>query len=91
MSQLAQPTATFTVQVLLFATYAEWAGREHLELVVEAPATVADVVQAIRTTVAGGDRLPARLLIAVNQIHASLDQAVRAGDEIALLPPLAGG
>jgi molybdopterin converting factor small subunit len=29
--------------------------------------------------------------VAVNQVHATLDSAVHAGDEIALLPPMAGG
>lgn len=91
MSQIAGPATTLTVQVLLFATYAEWAGTDRLHVVVETPATVADVVRALRARVPGTARLPDRLLIAVNQTHAQPHHAVHEGDEIALLPPLAGG
>lgn len=91
MSLIAGPPATLTVEVLLFATYAEWAGTDRLHVVVEAPATVADVVRALRAKVPGTERLPARLLIAVNQTHVQPHHAVHEGDEVALLPPLAGG
>jgi molybdopterin converting factor subunit 1 len=83
--------STISVRVLLFAAYAEAAGRDEEVLSVEGAATVADVVQAFRRAHPSADRLPPRPLVAVNQVHAGLDTAVRDGDEIALLPPMAGG
>ena len=56
------------------------------------PATVADAARRItpgRCRAPTG--LPARPLVAVNQVHASLDAPVRDGDEVAILPPMAGG
>jgi molybdopterin converting factor small subunit len=39
----------------------------------------------------GGDQLPPKPLCARNLAHASPDEPVADGDEIAILPPLAGG
>jgi molybdopterin converting factor small subunit len=79
------------VRVLLFASYAELAGSGELELATAAPATIADVVRLVRETAPGGDRMPPRPLVALNQVHARLGDAVADGDEIAILPPMAGG
>ena len=79
------------VRVLLFASYADFAGGGDLELTATAPATVADVVRLVRETVPGGDRMPPRPLVARNQVHAALEDPVGDGDEIAILPPMAGG
>jgi molybdopterin converting factor small subunit len=35
--------------------------------------------------------LPPRPLVAVNQGYADYSQALRAGDEVAVIPPVAGG
>lgn len=79
-----------TVRVLLFASYAETIGRDVLELTLPAPATVADVVSQVRR-LPGGGALPPKPLCARNLAHAGQDDLVMAGDEIAILPPLAGG
>lgn len=84
-------SSTISVRLLLFAAYAEQAGADEVELQVAAPATVADVLRAFRQRVALADRLPPRPLVAVNQAHAAPDTAVHQGDEIAILPPMAGG
>lgn len=78
------------LQVLLFARYAELLGGDRLELAVPNPPTVAGVVDQLRRR-PGGDQLPASVLVAVNARQARGDDPVRAGDEIALLPPMAGG
>jgi molybdopterin converting factor small subunit len=39
----------------------------------------------------GGEQIPPRPLCAVNLTHAGLDTRLAEGDEVALLPPLAGG
>jgi molybdopterin converting factor small subunit len=79
-----------TVRVLLFASYAESLGREALEVSLSEPATVADVVSHIRR-LPGGASLPPKPLCARNLAHAGQDDRIAAGDEIAILPPLAGG
>jgi molybdopterin synthase catalytic subunit len=80
-----------TIQCRLFARYAELFGRPDLVVRVPEPATVADVVQALREHRPGGEAIPARPLVAVNLEHALMHRPVRQGDEVALLPPLAGG
>ncbi len=80
-----------TVTVRFFARYAELAGCESASVAVSLPATVEDVVRRVRETFPGARAFPERLLAAVNLRHAKLDAAVQDGDEVALLPPIAGG
>ena len=79
------------VRVRLFARYAELVGCEEMELELPLPATVDDVVRRLRALIPTAGALPERPLAAVNLRHARPDAPVRAGDEVALLPPLAGG
>ena len=85
------PPPTATVRVLLFASYADWVGRDTLDLSLAVPATVADVIRHLRTAIPAASRIPERPLAAVNAIHAGLETLIQDGDEVALLPPLAGG
>jgi molybdopterin converting factor small subunit len=82
--------ANVAVRVLLFGSYADWLGLETLEVRLPLPATIGSVLDRIRA-LPGGGQLPAQPLCALNLAHVSLDHAVATGDEIALLPPLAGG
>ena len=79
-----------TVRVLLFASYAETLGFDSTELSLEAPATVADVLDRLRAQ-PGGQRLPPKPLCAINLTHVHLETQLSSGDELAILPPLAGG
>jgi len=79
------------VRVLFFATYADLLGREQTELTLAAPTTVAGLLDLLKQRLPGAERLPARPMVAVNQRHATLDSPVVDLDEVALLPPLAGG
>jgi molybdopterin converting factor subunit 1 len=79
------------VRVRFFARYAELVGREEMELELPLPATVADVVRQARRQLPAARQLPEHPLAAVNLQHVRLDAAVQDGDEVALLPPLAGG
>ncbi len=81
---------TQLIRVRLFARYAELVGAESIELAPGGIRSVADVVNAIRA-LPGGAAIPVRPLVAVNLEQASADHPVRAGDEVAVLPPLAGG
>lgn len=78
------------IRVLLFARFAELLGATELTIDVGAPATVRTVLDTLRAR-AGGAQLPPSPLVARNQVHAQLDTALEDGDEVAVLPPLAGG
>jgi len=79
-----------TLDVLLFASYADSAGAARVQVSVAEGATIAEVVAAVH---AGWPaiRLPARPLVAVNHRYAEPDLVVSATDELALIPPVAGG
>jgi molybdopterin converting factor small subunit len=79
------------VTVRFFARYAELAGCESAAVRVPGEATVSDVLARLRETVPGARELPPRPLTALNLRQVKLDAPVRDGDELALLPPLAGG
>ena len=79
-----------TVTVLLFASYADALGASSVELPLAPGARVRDVVAALGR-LPGADRLPPSPLVAVNQSYASYDGLVVAGDEVAVIPPVAGG
>ena len=86
----AAAPSRLTVRVLLFASYAESLGVETLEVTVSSPATVGGVVERLRA-LPGGRLLPPKPLCARNLAHADAAEPVADGDEIAILPPLAGG
>lgn len=78
------------MRALFFASYAEAFGRGEQAMELPAGATVADFVAAIRRDPAAA-RVPPSPLVAVNQRYAKPDVALREGDEVALIPPVAGG
>jgi len=79
-----------TVQVLLFARFAELLGTERLEFELPRPASVQSVLDRL-LSLPGGAGLPRRPLVALNQVQAPPDTLLQDGDEVAVLPPLAGG
>ena len=79
-----------TLRVLLFASYADALGRDALDVALPEGATVGELVSRIGA-MPGGSRLPPRPLVAVNHGYADYSQALRAGDEVAVIPPVAGG
>lgn len=85
-----QTLTVVRVRVVLFGSYAERLGTDTLELTLPAPAEIGTVVTYLRG-LPGGDQLPARPLAAVNLAHVAAETEVKDGDEIAILPPLAGG
>ncbi len=84
-------TAVATVRVRFFARYAELVGRAEAAIAVPLPATVGDVVRQVRQHYPGARALPERPLAAVNLKHVKLDASIQDGDEVAFLPPIAGG
>jgi molybdopterin synthase catalytic subunit len=79
-----------TVTVRLFASYAESLGRSEIELDIADGGTIEDVVSSI-SRLPGADRLPPSPVVAVNCEYARKGTKVRHGDEVALIPPVAGG
>ncbi len=78
------------VLVRLFASYREAAGVGSIDLDLPAQATVRDAIAAIVGAYPLLARGP-RLVIAVNREYAVDDEALNDGDEVALIPPVAGG
>jgi molybdopterin converting factor small subunit len=79
-----------TVTVLLFASYADALGRSSIELDIAPGSTVRDVLGAL-FAMPGGERLPPRPLVAVNEEYASASTTLAGGEEVAVIPPVAGG
>jgi MoaE-MoaD fusion protein len=78
------------VSVRLFAGLRERAGTDRLEVELPDDARVADVLAAMAATPVGALR-DRECVVAVNREYATAEEPVRAGDEIALVPPVSGG
>jgi MoaE-MoaD fusion protein len=72
------------VSVRLFAGLRERAGRERVEIELPEGALVSDLLAAMEIA-------PRSCVVAVNREYASPTEPVRAGDEVALVPPVSGG
>ena len=79
-----------TVTLLLFASYADALGASSLDLELPRESTVGDLLSTVRAH-PGAHSLPPSPLVAVNQRYATLESIVQDGDEVALIPPVAGG
>ena len=79
-----------TVTVQLFASYADLLGAPTVELPLTPGSTVQDLLRRIRS-LPGASSLPPKPRVAVNRTFARSDQIIEASDEIALIPPVAGG
>lgn len=82
---------TMRVQLLFFAVYREMAGAETLDLEAPAGTTARGLVRIVRERGGALARLPSEPVVAINRTYASLDEQLADGDELALLPPVAGG
>jgi molybdopterin converting factor subunit 1 len=78
------------MRVLLFASYAEALGAPSIDVSLPSGATVDDLVRLVRA-MPGAERVPPRPLVAVNLDYASGARVLAPHDEVALIPPVAGG
>lgn len=78
------------LSILLFASYADALGGPTVEVDLPDDATVGMAVRALRAR-PGAGRLPERPLVAVNQEYAEWERPLDAADEVAIIPPVAGG
>ena len=79
------------ITVRPFARYAELFGRESFAVRLEAPATVRRALDEVRAAMPNPEELPDNPMVALNHVHVHGDAPLHDGDELALLPPLAGG
>ena len=84
-------STSVSVTVRLFAAYAEAVGCSSVDISLPEGATVGDLLAEFRRRVPGAAALPERPLCAVNLTHVLSGHPLRNHDEVAILPPLAGG
>jgi molybdopterin converting factor subunit 1 len=77
------------LNILLFASYAEAFSAPSIGVELQDGASVDDLMRKVRD-MAGARGLPPAA-VAVNQEYASPAQLLAAGDEVAIIPPVAGG
>lgn len=77
------------VSVLLFASYADAFGGPAVDLALRDGATAGDLLAELRAQSTGQSLPPAA--IAVNQVYVAHTHPLVAGDEVAVIPPVAGG
>ncbi len=78
------------IRVLLFAHYRDLAGSGETEVELPPGSTAADLVHVLRAR-PGLAAIPASPVVAINQEYAAGHIELSDGDEVALLPPVAGG
>jgi len=71
--------------------YREIVGAPELRVDVPEGSTVEDLVRALRARGAPFDGLPTRPAVAVNRTYAAGESVLSHGDEVAFIPPVAGG
>jgi molybdopterin converting factor subunit 1 len=86
----ATPVTAVRVRSLFFASYRDLVGAEEIELELPAGSTVAELVAIVRAR-PGADALPDAPVVAVNHEYVPAETVLRDGDEVAFIPPVAGG
>jgi molybdopterin converting factor subunit 1 len=79
-----------TIRVLLFASYADAFGAPEISLDLPEGARVADLVERLKA-LPGAVGLPPAPLVAVNATYAPPGAVLARDDEVAIIPPVAGG
>jgi len=79
------------VRLLFFAVLRDIAGSDERELSLQEGATAADVWQSLRTTYAKLADYSQPPMVAINESYAEPGDVLRDGDELAFIPPVAGG
>ena len=79
------------IRTLFFASYKELLGTGELELVLPEGATVSDLVSTLRSRGGAFTVLPTAPAVAVNMTYTDSGSLLSDGDEVALIPPVAGG
>lgn len=92
VSTLPDPDAhPMQIDVLFFASYRELAGADHRSVTLPDGASAGDLVRELRALGDGLAALPEGAAVVVNQRVVRSDHSIAPTDEVALLPPVAGG
>ncbi|OGI46959.1 MAG: molybdopterin synthase sulfur carrier subunit [Candidatus Muproteobacteria bacterium RBG_16_65_34] len=75
-----------SITVRFFASIREKLGKGEVLIEAKGVSSASDVWDRVAST-----PIPPNTLVAINQEHVSLAQAVRDGDEVAFFPPITGG
>lgn len=79
------------LQIRLFATLKDRAGRDRIEVSLDEPATVQTLLAVITAVHPSLAPILPTALVAVNKNFAAADTPIAPGDEVALFPPVSGG
>ena len=79
------------ITVLLFAAHRELAGASDTVVTLAERATVTTLLSELRSRGGGWAELPRMAAVAVNRGYANGETVLADGDEVALIPPVAGG
>lgn len=79
------------VRALFFASYREIMGGGDFDVDLPDGATVSDLIAVLRERDDGVARLPSDPAVAVNRSYCASDAVLADGDEVAVIPPVAGG
>ena len=79
------------VRTLFFAAYRDLVGAAEVPVELPEDSTVADLVARLRERGHPFSSLPEEPAIAVNRAYARPEQRLGGGDEVAFIPPVAGG
>ena len=80
-----------SVRVLFFGAARDVVGHSEVTLELDGPARAAAAFEQVLARFPELRRFGRSLLFAINEEYASADREVRAGDELALFPPVSGG
>jgi molybdopterin converting factor subunit 1 len=79
------------VSILYFASFRDAAGRQEEFRELEDGARIADLWSALSREIPHFSRFPSMPPAAVNREYVEPETVLREGDEVAFLPPVAGG
>ena len=79
------------IRTLFFAAYRDLLGASEIDVEVPEGCTVQALVADLRARGGAFERLPCEPAVAVNRAYVLLHTALAAEDEVAFIPPVAGG
>lgn len=79
------------IKVRLFASLREAAGLERLELELPEGAPVEEAWRSLTRLYAALEPRRQSLAVAVNRSYSTFEGSLKAGDEVAFIPPVSGG
>jgi molybdopterin synthase catalytic subunit len=88
---MTSPQPQVSIRVLFFGAARDVVDANQLDLLLDAPATVASAFQHLVSRFSPLERFGRSLLFAVNQEYATPDTLLKENDELAVFPPVSGG